>query len=180
MCTILNFLNNNSGAIQAILVLVLVSVTIWYAKSTKSMANISQAQYITSTRPYLYPAIEIERLFSIGYNPLNNYSIQLKFLFTNVGSVPVNHYVDDIILNEASINTPRKDAILFPGQKSYFGSDILQSSTNIGQGDGLKGSLKVIFWSGDSDGIKYFFQRDFTLSASNVVVIDKESYGQLS
>jgi hypothetical protein len=178
MCTIFHFLNNNSGVIQAILVLILVSVTIWYAISTKKMADIMHHQFLSSMRPYLYPAIEIERDFIPNYNPNNNYSIQLKFLFTNVGSVPVNYYVDELILNGSSINPPKTNSNLFPGQKSSFGTTILQSNTNIGQGDGLKGNIKLIFWSGKIDDLKYFFKRDFTLSAMNVVAIDNESYGQ--
>lgn len=177
MSIVFQFLNNNSGAIQSILVLILVSSTIWYAISTKEMAKIMNRQFLSSTRPYLYPAIEIERDFIPNYNPNSNFSIQLKFLFTNVGSVPVNYYVEEVMLNGSSINPPKTDSVLFPGQKSHFGTIIMQSNTNIGQGDGLKGNIKLIFWSGKIDDLKYFFQRDFTLSAMNVVAIDKESFG---
>jgi hypothetical protein len=178
MCSLFHFLNSNSGAIQAILVLILVSVTIWYAISTKEMAKTMNRQFLSSTKPYIYPAIEIDRQFAPNFNASSNNSIQLKFQFTNVGTVPAKYYVEKVMLNGSPITTQKTDLILFPGQKSYFGSEILHSNTNIGLGDGLKGNIKLIFWSGEPTGTKYFFQRDFTLSPNNVVAIDNENFGQ--
>src|SRR5271169_2120067 len=123
MCNIFDFLNSNSGAIQVILVLVLVSVTIWYAISTKTMAKIMAQQYTSSTQPYLYPAREIDR----NFNPRDNTTIQLKFLFTNVGNVAAQYFVEELILAGTSINPARVNTILFPQQKGYVYSNMYKA-----------------------------------------------------
>lgn len=179
METILNFLNSNSGAIQAILVIVLVSVTIWYAISTKKMADLTNQQYVLSTKPFLYPAREVGRNFKPNYNPINNTSVQLNYLFTNLGRVPVKFFVDEFTLDGESINPQKIDTIFFPNQKGYITSKLYQSTNNIGEGDGLKGFIKVVFWANDTPAEKYFFQRNFTLAPGIVILNDAEDFGKL-
>ena len=50
MDNLINLLNQNSGAIQAISTIVLVVITIWYAVSTKRMANLMRDQITSKIR----------------------------------------------------------------------------------------------------------------------------------
>jgi len=173
MSMIFDFLNSNSGAIQAILVLVLVSVTIWYAISTKTMARIMAQQYVSNMQPYLYPAREVDR----NFDPKDNKTIQLKFLFTNVGNAAVHYFVEEFTLENTSINPPKVNTILFPQQKGFIHSNLYHSKSNVGQGDGLKGSIKVIFWTNGIHKERYYFQRRFTLAPQMVTFSDSEDFG---
>lgn len=155
------------------MVFVLVSVTIWYAISTKKMAKIMAQEYASNTRPYLYPAREVDRNFV----PQDNTALQLVFHLTNVGNVPVEHFVEELVLEQASINPQKVNTILFPQQKGTIFSNSYHSTANIGSGDGLKGSIKIIFWAKGVSGERYFFQRSFTLAPQLITFSDSEDFG---
>ena len=175
----ITFLNENSGAIQAILVLTLVLVTVWYAVSTKKMANIMFSQFLTSTRPYLSPSRVIDRYFEPGVDPSFSTCLQLRLGFTNVGNVSVNYYVNELILNGTSINPEKIETILFPSQEGYLKSALLKSQKTIGNGDGFKGNVEVIFWASGFPEVKYYFRRSFTLAPEITMIIDKEEFGKV-
>jgi len=143
------------------------------------MSEIMVKQYFSSTKPYLYPAREVDRNYIPNFNPQNNTSVQLRFLFTNLGNTSVKYFADEITLHGSSINPQKISTILFPNQKGYITSNIYQTNTNIGYGDGLEGSIKVIFWATDVQEEKYFFYRKFTLAPGLIITIDAEEFGML-
>lgn len=176
MNLIIDFLNCNSGAIQAILVFVLVIITIWYAASSKKMTQIMKKQYASSIKPYLYPAREVERI----YSQTTNYRMQLVFSFINLSNVAISYYIDELILQNTSINPPKDKLVLFPQQKGYLYSNEYISDNNFGKGDGMRGVIKVIFWDSENAMEKYSFKREFTLGKNDVVFSNSEEYRHIN
>ena len=61
MRRMLHFLNTNSGAIQAVTVVILLFVTWWYAYTTMKMSSVMQNQFNQSTQPFLSLSSGINR-----------------------------------------------------------------------------------------------------------------------
>lgn len=171
----IDFLNTNSGAIQAIMVIVLVSVTIWYAQSTKDMATLMHKEYKLHTRPFLLTRRDVDRMFQEG----NSRVIQLRFHFVNTGNVPIEYFTEKLLLEKKSIKPPKVITTLFPNQDGSLYSNIYESKTSIGNGDGLKGSIKVIFWASETPEEKFYFQRDFILTPGINTIIRNEHFGSV-
>ena len=119
MNEIINFLNQNAGAIQGISTVILVIVTIWYAFSTKRMSDLMKSQ-ITSK-------ILIEKI-SIGTSVLEEYflkeknnknsSLTFKMIFDvrNEGNASGSIYKPSIVI---SLLEHKIDFIINPKTKDY-------------------------------------------------------------
>lgn len=175
MYKLLNFLNNNQGAIQAILVFVLVGVTIWYAISSNKMTNIMKQEYELSTSPYLFLSRTVDR--NRDFN--NTKVLQLVFHFTNGGKVPVEYFIEELILSNSSINPEKVTSLLFPNQEGTLSSNLYISDSIDYPCDGLTGNIKFIFWAHGLPDRKYYLRRDFALATQMYTFIIKEEFGQL-
>jgi hypothetical protein len=108
----LNFFNQWSAAIQAIMVIAMVIVTSFYAWRTHRMAKIMALELEFNQMPLLV----IERDVTRCLEENNDKKIQLKFSLRNVGKVPIKYITSLLTLNGKDINPPQSGAILIPGQ----------------------------------------------------------------
>ena len=165
----IDLLNANSGAIQAVTVLILVAVTLWYAISTKRMANLMDHEFRLHSRPYLSLG-DIDRVYYED-NPL---ALQLKFHLINVGNVPVFHFAEDIMLEDSSVTPPQTPLVLFPKQETKLLSALYESTSDIHNTAGIRGSIKVVFWASEIPEEKYFIQRNFHLLPEVNMILSDE------
>ena len=135
------------------------------------MKRIMGQQYKLSTRPYLYPTRVVDRT-------VTGCEIQLYFHMINVGNVPVEHYCEEIIIDNRDINPPKINTTTFPQQEGIMAAGYTANSPIMNNGDGLKGSIKIIFWAADSINEKYFFERKFSFIPGTRIGIESESFGK--
>jgi|GEM_PF-3677202 len=170
----LHFLNENSGAIQAVTVVILLFVTWWYAYTTMKMSSVMQNQFNQSTQPFLSISSGIDR--RVKDNDLK--SIQLIFSLKNVGQVPLVYSNAEIEIKGVSINPGTVSLVLFPDQTTSIYSNLVSIPTLNDLGQEEQGKIKIIFCSSLNPDKKYYFERYFRLSKSDTF-IDKENYGEL-
>ena len=171
----LHFLNTNSGAIQAVTVVILLFVTWWYAYTTMKMSSVMQNQFNQSTQPFLSLSSGINR--GITENDLK--SIQLIFSLKNVGQVPIVYSNAELEIKGVSINPKIVSLVLFPDQATSIYSNLVSIPTLNDLGQDEQGKIKIIFWSSLNPDKKYYFERHFTLIGKSDAFIDKENYGEL-
>lgn len=189
MITLLNFLDTWSGAIQAIMVIVLVGVTIWYAYSTKKMAKLMNKEYSLHSMPFLAVKRDINRTYGkvIDCNADNikasqdNKILQLDFSYDNVGHVPIKHYTEKVQINGVDITPEKVETIIFPAQQGcVLYSKFYEADKEIGEGNGLKGSIEVIYWAVGIPENKISFKREFSLQPGVHTFIDKEDMQKIT
>ncbi len=170
-----DFFNQWGTSIQAITVVILVGITTWYARTTKTMSRIMLNEYKLKTRPYL----SIERAVDRYFNNLQN-TIQLGFHFINLGNVSVKYYVEELMLSGVNINPQRIDTILLPKQEGIIRTGIISfnSQTNI-NGDGLNGHIRIIFWPDGLNNERYYYTRHFSLAPNTLTNIVSEDSNKL-
>lgn len=173
--TIQEFFKNWSDAIQAIMIIILVSTTIWYARATKKMADTMKKEHSLKTVPMLMIDRDIIRTMVTAN------TMQIKFLYKNIGKVPIIYNTELVELNKKSILPDTPDTILLPNQQgSLYSKWYKQDNDIISGGDGLKGTVKVIWWAYNIPNKKYYFYREFYFDKGLNTFIEKEIYGELN
>ncbi len=164
-----------STIVQAISTVVLAVITIWYAYSTREMSKIMQRDYSLKTTPFLKIERDIDRLF----DKTNPNVLQLRFHYSNVGQVPVKYQTGSLSLDGKSINPPKSTSVLFPGQQgTLFSNSYVSNNAIINQGDGFKGSIKVVYWTPNNPNKKHYFSREFELVSGLNTFAHKEEIGE--
>lgn len=167
----IDFLNNNSGAIQSIMVIVLALITGIYAWDTRRLTNISTKQLDLLTRPV---AVVGESIGIIVQETAPNSHITapttdfVKFIYTikNIGQVPVK-YMGHTSFNEHFSKTDDREVILYPGQSLTYRTEAYHiDSVNPNQIKGIA-SIKIIYRSLELPMQKYFFSRKFELRGNS-------------
>lgn len=175
---ILCFFNTWSSAIQAIMVIVLVLITIWYARSTKEMAKLMNKEYALNSMPMLSIGRDVDR--DLKENVATNKMVQLIFHYFNLGRVPVRYYTRKVKLNKKSINPKKTESNLFPQQTGTLKTDFYKSENYIGEGDGLEGEIEVVYWAVGIPEQKYLFHKKFKLTPGVHTIIIKEEVKSIS
>jgi hypothetical protein len=116
-----------SSIIQAVTVIILVIVTIFYAVSTKNMANVMIDEFELSKKPYL-------KINDINLEENSNNSI-LNILLANVGNVPI--LIDRLETNIFGSDLPSRESLVItelgPGQIGNYKSTLLFYKMGKGQ-----------------------------------------------
>ena len=190
--TVITFLNKNSGAIQTLSTVVLVAVTIWYARSTKRMADLMKDQ--------ITPRIIIENI-SIGSQfaeewfatrgaptKSNFYSIETLFDVRNEGNATGSVYKPSLTLSLESIEFSKR---LEPLTKSHElkaistgQGTITQSNTTyhggsiiLNGGTSEKVELSYYFYVENDEDIRFIKAVQLDPTAVQYYLITKDSYG---
>jgi hypothetical protein len=163
--------------VQTFSTVVLVFVTIWYAISTKNMLAVMQQDFRLKTLPYL----SIER--GIGRNiqrdtVLHHSLLQLQFKLINIGNVPFKYKIEAVTLNNKEIHPKPVELYLFPTEWINQWSNVYLLDNLTSDGTGMKGSIRVVFWTDDSKE-KYFYVRNFELVNDAVTFVISEQYGKV-
>jgi hypothetical protein len=169
----IKWLNQNSGAIQAVSVVILLFVTWWYAYITKKMAKTMQTDFLLRTRPYLIIEAGIDRRFG-GID--SNKTIQLVAKLKNVGLVPLVYSNQGLEIKTVSINPQINEFVLFPQQTTSLYSNVVFIADLSDHGQNEKGKIKIQFWSHSIPNKKYFIERQFTLVGLNETFIDRDVF----
>lgn len=169
---ILDFLNKNSGAIQAIAIIVMIIVTWWYAHTTNKMAKVMQKDFELKLQPIVLLDPSIRRNFW----GTDNKSIQLVFNIKNGGVLPVVFEHESSELSQISICPEKKAFILFPDQSIDLYSNIATIPDLEYPCIGAIWKIKIKFWSHSNPNLKYFIQREFTLISENMSFIEKDEF----
>lgn len=166
MSQILDSLNKNSGAVQAIMVIILVIITALYAWDTKRIANISTKQLDLYTRPLVVVGESIG--VTVQFDTVNpqlpaDLTDWVRFVYTikNIGNIPVkyNGYTE---FNEHTSKSEH-EAILYPGQILTHRTETYSiQPTDPKKIKGIA-SIKVVYWSLDTPTEKHFFSRKFEI-----------------
>lgn len=109
-----NKIGESNNQIQAIMVIILVSVTIWYAISTYQMTQTSKQDSDLNNRPWIY----FEPQFDQAPGEL-----RVNILLKNVGRVPSEVIIKKTIFligNEDYSLDYNQKTIIFPGQEGYM------------------------------------------------------------
>jgi hypothetical protein len=172
----LDFLNTNSAAIQAVTVVIMLLITWWYAYTTMKMAKIMRDQFNQSARPYLSVAVGIDRRF----NDENPKQIQLVFNLKNAGSVPLVYSNTALELKGVSMNPQVGTFVLFPDQTTsiYSNTVVFTELNDFGQGE--KGKIKITSWSSSNPRKKYLLERNFRLEGQVESFIESENFEELN
>jgi hypothetical protein len=169
------FFQDWSLTIQAVSVVILVIVTAWYARRTHLMARIMGQEYALKIRPYIKIENTIDRIFNILHNPTH---LQLHFHLSNISIIPVGYQVQSITLNGMDITSPPANVFLFPQQNIIYTTKFYtQNAIIINNGDGLKGEIRIEFWTSGLSTDRYFFTRRFVLTPNTTMVTLDEQFG---
>ena len=160
-----NFFNSNkyiieglSNIVQVITVIVLVVITIWYANSTKQMADIMRDEFKISNRPY----ISINQ-FHTNLNGKNE-AMEIIADIKNIGKIP-----GKLLKIETSLGGPKsltenaeKNLLIYPNETVYQSLVIIARDTIYS-----KQSLKTkIFYTSSATDEKYCVEYNFAYSGN--------------
>jgi len=139
------FVDKWSSAIQAIMVVVMVIVTTWYSVLTRRMAKIMSQEYGLNSKPYL----TIDRIVNRNVTDLTprNKTLQLQFRFTNVSKVAVMYHTEEAIIEGTNLKPDTVETVLFPGQDGWFRTNTYYADREIGNGNGIKASIRIVYWA---------------------------------
>lgn len=179
---IIKLLNDYSGAVQAVMVVVLALMTIRSVIDTNRMAKVAAKQLQLQTMPVAVIGEGISITVQEGTLPgsiaaLTNF-IRLQFDIKNIGQVPLK-YSATIEFRAEVKESPVKGIILFPGQSlkrwSQFDCQPVNPLTISG-----KGKVSMIYWALDISERRYFFSFDFEIEAGSHYTILKNDAGSVA
>jgi hypothetical protein len=179
---IIKLLNQYSGAVQAVMVVVLAFMTIRSVIDTNRMAKVAAKQLQLQTMPVAVIGESISIIVKEGPQPgttapLTDF-IRLQFDIKNIGQVPLKYSVTIEFQAEVK-ESPVKEIILFPGQSlkrwSQFDCQPIDPLAITG-----KGKVSMIYCALDIPEQKNFFSFDFEIESSSHYTILKNDAGRVS
>ena len=174
---VLCFFETWSSAIQAIMIVVIVLVTIWYAYSTKKMVKLMNQEYALNSMPLLSITRTVDRNFKSM--DTENKMVQLVVHYLNLARVPVRYFTKKVKINGTSINPKKVETVLFPQQDGTLSTNFYRSETKIGEGNGLEGEIEIVYWAVGISAKKYSFQKKFKLTPGIQTIIINEKIKKL-
>ncbi len=167
MVNILTFLNQNSGAIQAIMIILLFIITGWYVIKTHQMTSIMKQDFDLRVQPAV--SFGENPVITVKQNPDGSFArltpwVRFIFPIKNVGQVPVYYDTEYVIYNgkKNKDNSKNSAVVLYPDQiLGYTTEDFVLDPPLEPNDINPKIEAKIIFWSVSNENIKYYHKRVF-------------------